>query len=97
VRLFLALFMHGLFSAPIASGKPTVFPILPPRRTPVLRPSPANGAEKLFFRLLMDSLFPAPFAVFFDLDLALYQLFIFAAPVVNALTFRAGQSYEKIL
>ena len=89
--------MHGLFSAPIASGKPTVFPILPPRRTPVLRPSPANGAEKLFFRLLMDSLFPAPFAILFYFDFALYQLFILAAPVVDAFAFRTSESNEKIL
>ena len=90
--------MDSLFSAPIASGKPTVFPILPPRRTPVLRPSSANSAKKkLFLRFLMDSLFPAPFAILFYFDFALYQLFILAAPVVDAFAFRTSESNEKIL
>ena len=52
---------------------------------------------RLFLALFMHGLFSAPLTILFDLDLALYQLFIFAAPVVNALAFRAGQSYEKIL
>ena len=45
----------------------------------------------------MNSLFPAPFAKLFDLDFALHELFIFTAPVVDALAFRAGEFNEKIL
>lgn len=45
----------------------------------------------------MNSLLLAPFAIFFNLDLAFNLLLIFAAPVVDALAFRACEFYEKIL
>jgi len=45
----------------------------------------------------MHRLGAAPFAVLFQLDLALDELFVLARPIVNAFAFLAGELYESVL
>jgi len=55
------------------------------------------GLLCLFLNLLMLSLFATPLAILFQLNFFLYKLLVFAGPVVDALTSRAGELYESIL
>lgn len=51
----------------------------------------------LLFTLLMFCLGLAPFAELFELDFSLHKLAVFSAPVIDALTLRAGEFYELFL
>ena len=51
----------------------------------------------LLFSFFVHCLFLAPLAPFFDLNFALYFLFVFTAPIVDALTFGTSKFYKKIL
>lgn len=46
-----------------------------------------------FLRLFMQNVFPAPFAKFFEFYFALYFLFVFARPIVDALA-RAALEFD---
>lgn len=45
----------------------------------------------------MHGLSAAPFAKLLELDLAFNKLFVLAGPIVNTLTFGAGELYESVL
>ena len=51
----------------------------------------------LLFGLFVHGLSPAPFAILFEFNFALHQLFILGGPIVYALAFIARELYESVL
>lgn len=51
----------------------------------------------LFFYFFVRRVLFTPFAVFFKINLAFNQLFVFTAPVVNAFTFSTREFNKSIL
>ena len=89
--------MRRLFTAPTATEKPTVFPFLHLRETPVSRPLPANRAKNLFLSFFVDGLFFAPSAPLFELNLPFNFLLILAGPIVDPFALPTRKFYKSSL
>lgn len=59
--------------------------------------NPSSEGLFLFLCFFVHGLSAAPFAKLLELDLALNKLLILAGPIVNTLTFGAGELYEAVL
>ncbi len=55
------------------------------------------GDFLLFLSFFVRGYFFAPLTVFFEFNFLYYELLVFTAPVVDALTFSASKFYESFL
>ena len=93
--------MGGVLAAPLASPrpcgapeKPSVFHCFLHGGTLRLPPTPlGKWCRTLFFRFLMDSMFAAPFAELFELNLAFYRFLVFSRVVVQVLADATAEFY----